>query len=169
VITLCTFSKIFAPGFRVGWVIGQPLILDKIVLAKQTADLCTSAFLQRILARYIEKGLLEINLPKTILLYRERRDFMLHCLTRYMPDEVIWTKPEGGLFLFVTMPARLNAASVLKKAIDHNVAFVDGSTFFCNDQGHNTMRINFSYSDRAEIEAGVERLSKVIKAELEAN
>jgi 2-aminoadipate transaminase len=67
------------------------------------------------------------------------------------------------------MPARLNAASVLKKAIDHNVAFVDGSTFFCNDQGHNTMRINFSYSDRAEIEAGVERLSKVIKAELEAN
>jgi 2-aminoadipate transaminase len=169
VITLCTFSKIFAPGFRVGWVIGQPLILDKIVLAKQTADLCTSAFLQRILARYIEKGLLEINLPKTIILYRERRDFMLHCLTRYMPDEVIWTKPEGGLFLFVTMPARLNAASVLKKAIDHNVAFVDGSTFFCNDQGHNTMRINFSYSDRAEIEAGVERLSKVIKAELEAN
>ena len=169
VITLCTFSKIFAPGFRVGWVIGQPLILDKIVLAKQTADLCTSAFLQRILARYIEKGLLEINLPKTILLYRERRDFMLHCLTRYMPDEVIWTKPEGGLFLFVTMPVRLNAASVLKKAIDHNVAFVDGSTFFCNDQGHNTMRINFSYSDRAEIEAGVERLSKVIKAELEAN
>ena len=169
VITLCTFSKIFAPGFRVGWVIGQPLILDKIVLAKQTADLCTSAFLQRILARYIEKGLLEINLPKTILLYRERRDFMLHCLSRYMPDEVIWTKPEGGLFLFVTMPARLNAASVLKKAIDHNVAFVDGSTFFCNDQGHNTMRINFSYSDRAEIEAGVERLSKVIKAELEAN
>ena len=169
VITLCTFSKIFAPGFRVGWVIGKPLILDKIVLAKQTADLCTSAFLQRILARYIEKGLLEINLPKTILLYRERRDFMLHCLTRYMPDEVIWTKPEGGLFLFVTMPARLNAASVLKKAIDHNVAFVDGSTFFCNDQGHNTMRINFSYSDRAEIEAGVERLSKVIKAELEAN
>jgi len=98
VITLCTFSKIFAPGFRVGWVIGQPVILDKIVLAKQTADLCTSAFVQRILARYIEKGLLEVNLQKTIALYRDRRDFMLQCLARYMPDEVSWTKPEGACF-----------------------------------------------------------------------
>jgi len=169
VITLCTFSKIFAPGFRVGWVIGQPVILDKIVLAKQTADLCTSAFVQRILARYIEKGLLEVNLQKTIALYRDRRDFMLQCLARYMPDEVSWTKPEGGLFLFVTMPSKLNAAAVLKKAIDHNVAFVEGSSFFCNDQGQNTMRINFSYSDRKDIESGVERLSEVIKNELKAN
>lgn len=169
VITLSTFSKIFAPGFRVGWVIAQPVILDKIVLAKQTADLCTSAFVQRILARYIEKGLLEVNLPKTISLYRERRDLMLNCFTKYMPDEVTWTKPEGGLFLFVTMPSRLNASLVLKKAIDNNVAFVDGSTFFCNDKGHNTMRINFSYSNREEIEAGVERLARVIKNELKAN
>ena len=169
VITLSTFSKIFAPGFRVGWVIGQPLILDKIVLAKQTADLCTSAFLQRILARYIEKGLLEVNLPKTIALYRERRDLMLQCFSKYMPDNVTWTKPEGGLFLFVTMPSGLNANSILKKAIDNNVAFVDGSTFFCNDQGHNTMRINFSYSGKEEIEAGVERLANVIKNELKVN
>jgi 2-aminoadipate transaminase len=169
VITLSTFSKIFAPGFRVGWIIGQPLILDKIVLAKQTADLCTSAFVQRILARYLEKGLLEHNLLKTVALYRERRNLMLECFSKYMPHEVTWTKPEGGLFLFVTMPPGLNATSILKKAIDINVAFVDGSTFFCNDQGHNTMRINFSYSNREEIEAGVERLSKVIKNELKAN
>lgn len=169
VITLSTFSKILAPGFRVGWIIGQPLILDKIVLAKQTADLCTSAFVQRILARYLEKGLLEHNLPKTIALYRERRNLMLECFSKYMPHEVTWTKPEGGLFLFVTMPSGLNATSILKKAIDINVAFVDGSTFFCNDQGHNTMRINFSYSNREEIEAGVERLAKVIKNELKTN
>ena len=94
---------------------------------------------------------------------------MLQCLARYMPDEVSWTKPEGGLFLFVTMPSKLNAAAVLKKAIDHNVAFVEGSSFFCNDQGQNTMRINFSYSDRKDIESGVERLSEVIKNELKAN
>ena len=169
VITLSTFSKIFAPGFRVGWIIGHPLILDKIVLAKQTADLCTSAFVQRILARYLEKGLLEKNLPKTIALYRERRDYMLQCFRKYMPDGVSWTEPEGGLFLFVTMPAGLKAADILKKAIDNNVAFVDGSTFFCNHQGHNTMRINFSYSGREEIETGVERLAKVIKNELKAN
>jgi 2-aminoadipate transaminase len=169
VITLCTFSKIFAPGFRVGWVIGQPIILDKIVLAKQTADLCTSAFVQRILARYLEKGLLEQNLPTTIRLYRERRDQMLNCFKKYMPAEVSWTKPEGGLFLFVTMPAKLDAGKILKKSIENNVAFVDGSTFFCNNQGHNTMRINFSYSNNEEIEAGVERLSTVIKSELIAN
>lgn len=169
VITLSTFSKIFAPGFRVGWIIGNPVILDKIVIAKQTADICTSAFEQRIIARYLEKGLLEHNLPKTIALYRERRDMMLKCFRKYMPEKVSWTEPEGGLFLFVTMPSGINAASILKKAIDNNVAFVDGSTFFCNDQGHNTMRINFSYSSGKEIEAGVERLAKVIKNELKIN
>jgi 2-aminoadipate transaminase len=169
VITLSTFSKIFAPGFRVGWAIGQPMILDKIVLAKQTADLCTAAFVQRILARYLEKGLLEVNLPKTIALYRERRDQMLECFKKYMPEEVSWTKPEGGLFIFVTMPKGLNATAILKKAIENNVAFVDGSTFFCNDQGHNTMRINFSYSNKLEIETGVERLGKVIKNEIKAD
>jgi 2-aminoadipate transaminase len=169
VITLCTFSKIFAPGFRVGWVLGQPAVLDKIVVAKQTADLCTSAFVQRILARYLEKGLLEKNLPKTIALYRERRDLMLEYFRKYMPDKVTWTKPEGGLFLFVTMPPGLDATSILKKAIDNNVAFVDGSTFFCNNQGHNTMRINFSYSNRDEIETGVKRLAMVIRHELNTN
>jgi 2-aminoadipate transaminase len=166
VITLCTFSKILAPGFRVGWVISRPEILDKIVMAKQTADLCTSAFVQKILARYLEKGLLEKNLPKTIALYRERRNHMLGCFKKYMPDKVKWTEPQGGLFLFVTMPAYLDAGIILKKAIDNNVAFVDGATFFCNDSGHNTMRINFSFSNNDEIEEGVERLAHVIKEEL---
>jgi 2-aminoadipate transaminase len=169
VITLSTFSKIFAPGFRVGWVIGQPLILDKIVLAKQNVDLCTSAFVQRILARYLEKGLLDNNLNKTIELYRGRRDHMLECFRKYMPEGVTWTRPEGGLFLFVTLPPGLIAGSILKKAINNKVAFVDGTTFFCNDQGHNTMRINFSYSGKPLIEAGVERLAKVIKDELKAS
>jgi 2-aminoadipate transaminase len=166
VITLCTFSKIFAPGFRVGWVIGQPLILDKIVMAKQTADLCTSGFVQMILARYLEKGLLEKNLPKTIALYRGRRDHMIECFRKYMPEGVRWTEPHGGLFLFVTLPLGLDAGNILRKAIDNNVAFVDGATFFCNDSGHNTMRINFSFSTDSEIETGVERLSKVIAGEI---
>jgi 2-aminoadipate transaminase len=166
VITLCTFSKIFAPGFRVGWVIGNPIVLDRIVMAKQTADLCTSAFVQKILAVYIEKGLLEKNLPKTIALYRERRDHMLECFKKYMPPQARWTEPHGGLFLFVTLPAGLDAGIILKKAIDNNVAFVDGATFFCNDSGHNTMRINFSYSSKDEIESGVERLAKVIATEI---
>jgi len=166
VITLCTFSKIFAPGFRVGWIIANPLVLDRIVMAKQTADLCTSAFMQKILAGYIQKGLLEKNLPATIALYRERRDHMLLCLKKHMPEGVKWTEPHGGLFLFVTLPRGLDAGAILRKAIENNVAFVDGATFFCNDSGHNTMRINFSYSTHEEIDRGIERLSSVISSEI---
>jgi 2-aminoadipate transaminase len=166
VITLCTFSKILSPGFRVGWVIGHPEILDKISMAKQTADLCTSSFAQKIIALYIEKGLLDKNLKKTIALYCQRRDFMIKCFHNYMPENVTWTEPEGGLFLFVTLPKHIDADDVFRKAIERNVAFVSGSSFFCNDSGRNTMRINFSYSNPAEIEEGVKRLSAVIREEL---
>ena len=168
VITLGTFSKIFAPGFRVGWVIAQPAVIDKIVMAKQTADLCTSAFVQRILARYIEKGLLEKNIPKTVALYRNKRDHMIRCLKNHMPDSVTWNEPHGGLFIFLTLPAEADTGNILKKAIEMNVAFVCGSTFFCNDSGHNTMRINFSHSSFDDIEVGVKRLSSAIKEELSA-
>lgn len=166
VITLCTFSKILSPGFRVGWVIGHPEILDKIAMAKQTADLCTSSFVQKIIALYLEKGLLENNLKKTIALYSERRDFMIKCFRDQMPENVTWTEPEGGLFLFVTLPRHLDADDIFRKAIERNVAFVSGSSFFCNDSGRNTMRINFSFSNPVEIEEGVKRLSAVIREEL---
>ncbi|HEX7493247.1 MAG TPA: PLP-dependent aminotransferase family protein [Bacteroidales bacterium] len=166
VITLFTFSKIFAPGFRVGWVVGNPEILDKLVMAKQTADLCTSSFVQKIIARYMEKGLMDKNLKKTIDLYRERRTHMISCFKKYMPGGVSWTEPQGGLFLFVTLPSHLDADDIFKKAIEKNVAFVAGSSFFCNNSGHNTMRINFSFSNKEEIEEGVRRLSQVICDEL---
>jgi 2-aminoadipate transaminase len=166
VITLCTFSKIFTPGFRVGWVMGNPEILEKLVMAKQTADLCTSSFVQKIIARYMEKGLLDKNLKKTIDLYRERRTHMITCFRKYMPEGVRWTEPQGGLFLFVTLPSHLDADEIFKKALEKNVAFVAGSSFYCNNSGHNTMRINFSFSNTVEIEAGVQRLSQVISDEL---
>jgi len=166
VLTLCTFSKIFAPGFRVGWVIGNPVLLDKIVMAKQTADLCTSAFVQKIIARYLQKGLLEKNLPATIALYSERRNRMIECFRKYMPAGVTWTEPEGGLFLFVTLPPGIDTDKIFKRAIEKNVAFVSGSTFFCNDAGHNTMRINFSFSKPEVIEEGIRRLAGVIGEEM---
>jgi 2-aminoadipate transaminase len=166
VITLFTFSKIFAPGFRVGWVVGNPIILDKIIMAKQTSDLCTAPFNQKIIARYIEKGLLEENLKKTIALYSQRRDHIISCFRKYMPENVTWTEPDGGLFLFVTLPAGFDADLILQKAIEKNIAFVSGSTFFCNGSGQNTMRINFSYSNNNEAEEGVIRLAGVIKQEM---
>ncbi len=165
VITLFTFSKILAPGFRVGWVIGHPDLLDKIVMAKQTADLCTSTFVQKIIARYIEKGLLEKNLKKTIDLYRIRRTHMVNCFKKYMPPEVKWTTPQGGLFLFVSLPSGIDTDLIFRKSIENNVAFVTGSTFFCNNSGHNTMRLNFSFSDNNKIETGVKRLARVISEE----
>jgi len=165
VITLCTFSKILSPGFRIGWVIGHPELLDRIVMAKQTADLCTSPFLQKIIALYIEKGLLDKNLKKTIDLYRKRRTHMINCFMKYMPDKVTWTTPQGGLFLFVTLPVNLDADIIFKESLEKNVAFVSGSTFFCNNSGHNTMRLNFSYSNNDEIELGVKKLAEVITQE----
>ncbi len=166
VITLCTFSKILSPGFRVGWVIGHPEILDRIVMAKQTADLCTSSFVQKIIARYIEKGLLEKNLRATISLYAERRHYMISCLGKYMPENVTWTEPKGGLFLFVTLPQQIDSEAILRKAIEKNVAFVSGSSFFCNDSGRNTMRLNFSFSCPSDIEEGIKRLALVVREEI---
>lgn len=169
VISLFTFSKILAPGFRVGWVVGNPILLDRIVMAKQTSDLCTSSFVQRIIARYIEKGLLEKNLQKTIELYRNRRDIMLGALRKNMPDTVRWTEPQGGLFLFLTLPVGLDADLIFRKSIEKNVAFVSGSTFFCNNSGKNTMRLNFSFSNNYEIEEGIRRLAEVIRDEMKNN
>jgi 2-aminoadipate transaminase len=168
VITLGTFSKIFVPGFRVGWVIGNPQVLDKIVMAKQTADLCTSPFVQRIIARYIEKGLLETNLSKIISLYRHRRNIMISCFKKYMPESVTWTEPQGGLFIFVTLPQAYDTEAIFEKALEQKVAFVSGSTFFCNDSGHSTLRLNFSFSNDSEIEEGVRRLAGVIRSQMNA-
>ncbi len=166
VISLFTFSKILAPGFRVGWVVGNPVLLDRIVMAKQTSDLCTSPFVQRIIARYIEKGLLEKNLRKTIELYHARRDIMLEALRKNMPESVKWTEPQGGLFLFLSLPEKFNTEMILRKSIEKNVAFVSGSTFFCNNSGRNTMRLNFSFSNKYEIEEGIRRLADVIRSEM---
>jgi 2-aminoadipate transaminase len=168
VLTLNTFSKILAPGFRLAWVMGHPEIIDKIVTAKQAADLCSTTFTQKIAARYIEKGLLDSNLKKTVALYRERRDNMLRCFRDCMPEGVRWTEPEGGLFLFVTLPPAMDAARLLERAIKKNVAFVCGSVFYCNNEGHNTMRINFSFSSLRETCDGVRRLADAIREEMAA-
>lgn len=166
VLTLNTFSKILAPGFRLAWVTGHQEIIDKLVTAKQAADLCTPPFVQKITARYIGKGLLDINLKKTVELYRERRDYMLKCFRELMPEGVKWTEPSGGLFLFVTLPPSMDAARLLEKAIQKKVAFVCGSVFYCNNEGHNTMRINFSFAGPGDACEGVRRLAEAIREEM---
>lgn len=169
VISLFTFSKIFAPGFRIAWLTGHPEIINKFIMAKQSADICSPVLVQKIAAEYMKRGLLDKNLQKTIKLYRKRRDHMLSCFDKYMPEGVRWTIPEGGLFLFLTLPDNINTDDVFKVAVKNNVAFVKGSAFFCNNTGYNTMRINFSYSDIDDTTEGIKRLSEVIKGFINAS
>lgn len=166
VINFGTFSKIFVPGFRIGWVIAHPEIIDKFVKAKQATDLCTSPFVQKIAAKYMEKGYFETNLNKTIQLYKEKKEIMMRAFEKYMPEGVTWTKPEGGLFLFITLPEYMDSEILFEKAIKKKVAFVVGHAFYCNGKGRNTMRINFSYSSKEQNEIGVKRLAEVIKSEM---
>lgn len=163
VILLGTFSKIFVPGFRIGWIIGDELIIDKLVMSKQSTDLCTSSFVQKIAAKYMEKGYFDKNLVKIIDMYREKKEVMIKAFETYLPEGVSWTNPEGGLFLFVTLPEHMNADDLFKVAVENNVAFVIGSAFHCDESGKNTMRMNFSFATKEEITIGVERLAKAIK------
>lgn len=163
VILLGTFSKTFVPGFRLGWVIAPIDFIEKLVVAKQSTDLCTPTFNQAVAARYLEKGLFDKNLKKTIALYKEKKDHMINCFNKYMPKGVTWTNPEGGLFLFVKLPEGYDTKELFYTALKENVAFVIGEAFHCDGSGQNTMRINFSFMDNDRIEEGVIRLSKAIE------
>jgi len=163
VILLGTLSKIFVPGFRIGWVVAHEDVIDKIVMAKQSTDLCTSPYVQKIAAKYYEKGYFDENLKKIIDSYRIKRDAMLEAFRKYMPKGVSWTEPEGGLFLFLTLPEHMNSEDLFKIAIEQKVAFVLGSVFHCDGSGKNTMRLNFSFMNKEQNDEGVKRLAEAIK------
>ncbi|MDD2635091.1 MAG: PLP-dependent aminotransferase family protein [Bacteroidales bacterium] len=163
VVVLGTFSKILAPGFRIGWIIAHEKIIEKYVTAKQSTDLCAPVILQMAIAKYMEKGMLQKNLNSTIDMYRIKRDLMLDCFKKYMPKGITWTEPEGGLFLFLNLPEGIDAEDLFKIAIKNNVAFVIGKVFHCDGSGINTMRLNFSFPTHEQIEIGVKRLADAIK------
>ncbi|MCB5272087.1 MAG: PLP-dependent aminotransferase family protein [Candidatus Cloacimonetes bacterium] len=167
VIMLGTFSKIFCPGFRIGWVVAHPDILDKIVIAKQATDLCTPPFTQRIAARYIEKGLLDPKIEDIRQLYSKKQKGFLKALDQYMPEEFTWTKPEGGLFMMANAPQYMDTNVLLMDCIkEQKVAYVAGTSFFCDGGGKNTLRLNFSYETLEKNEEGVKRLGDFFKSKL---
>ena len=166
VITLGTFSKIFVPGFRIGWVIADEKITDKFVMAKQATDLCTAPFVQKIAAKYLASEKFESNLANIVESYKEKKKVMIDAFKEFMPKGVNWTDPEGGLFLFVTLPENMDTDELFHKAIEQKVAFVIGSAFHCDDGGKNTMRINFSYMSKEMNREGAKRLAAVIEAEM---
>jgi 2-aminoadipate transaminase len=168
VIGLKTFSKILAPGTRVGWVIARKDIISKLVTAKQAMDLCTSPFTQLWLAEYLSTGKLEAVIANTCGVYREKRNFMVEMLEKFMPKrfDLRWTKPEGGLFLWISLPHYIDTDLMIIKAIEKKIAYVVGSAFYFDHPEHNSMRINFSYSSFQQIEDGVKRLADVIDEEI---
>ncbi len=164
VMGLHTFSKILFPGMRLGWVIADEAVIQKLAIAKQSTDLCTSAFTQAIVAEFASRGLLAEVIENVKSIYREKRDLMLSSLDEHMPDlpGLSWTRPEGGLFLWVRLPEHMDADELFYEAIEQNVAFVVGVAFHCNGSGTNTMRLNFSFPTKEGIVEGIKRLARVI-------
>ena len=162
VIHLGSFSKIFAPGFRLGWAIAHPEILDNIYVCKQSLDLCPPIFDQYVAAEFLAGGRLDENLLKSIELYKGKRDLLLGLLEEHMPDGVTWTHPEGGLFLFLTMPEGFDAVKFYDKALDAGVAYVAGEFFHPDGSGKNTMRMNFSFMSPQKITEGVKLLATLL-------
>jgi len=163
VIYLSTFSKILAPGIRLAWVIAPPEVITKLVQAKQGADLHTSTFNQIMAYEVGHGGFLDKHVHLIRDVYRERRNVMLDALEEHMPEGVRWTHPQGGLFLWATLPECLDTKDVLVKAVEQKVAFVPGGSFFPGGGGTNTMRLNFSNATPEKINEGMSRLGVVIK------
>ena len=164
VIGTGTFSKTFCPGMRIGWLVAAPPVIEKYVLIRQGADLCTSLRNQMEIDLFMELFDFEGNLVRLTELYRQRRNSMVAALEAMMPEGVSFTRPQGGLFLWVTLPERIKAIELLKRCLEQNVAFVPGDSFFPNGGVENTLRLNYSNMPEDRIREGVARLAAAIRS-----
>ena len=163
VVYVSTFSKVFAPGLRIGFCAAPELIKKWLVIAKQGVDLHTSTFDQALAAEYISGGYLERHLPKIINLYRPKQEAMLSALERYFPHEFTWSKPEGGMFIWAEGPEGSDMEKVYLESVQNNVAFVPGKYFYATKgEGKETMRLNYTMTDEEIIEKAIKILSEVI-------
>lgn len=167
VIYLSTFSKLLAPGMRVAWIVAPPDVIARLVQLKQSTDLHTSTFAQMVTYEVARDGFLDEHVKLIRSVYSERKDAMLRALSDYFPEEVTWTQPHGGLFLWVTLPAGINSRKLLDEALRHDVAFVPGDPFFAEGDKGSHMRLNFSNATPEMIREGVRRLSIAVAHELE--
>jgi DNA-binding transcriptional MocR family regulator len=168
IIYLGTLSKVFSPGMRVGWVLAPEPVRERLLLAKEAADLCSSPFTQMIAATYLASGHVEEDLQIVRKVYRERRDAMADALDTYFPPEARTRLPEGGLFLWVTLPDVLDTKAMLGRALEEGIAYVPGTAFYPRkSDGLHSLRLNFSYPSVEQIEEGMRRLGAVVTDELE--
>ncbi len=168
VIYLSTFSKTVCPGYRIGWVCASQEILNKYVLFKQGTDIHTNFFAQMQIARYYEKYDIKEHIKSNVEIYKSRRDAMVSAIEKSFPEEVEFTRPQGGMFLWVTLPEYLNTKELLLKSLKRGVAFVQGSAFFPNGGHENTMRLNFSGLREDKIVKGISILGDLLKEEISA-
>jgi 2-aminoadipate transaminase len=162
VLYIGTFSKILSPGIRLGWCVAPPPVMEKIVLGKQAADLCTSTLSQYFVSEYFEEGRWREYVDSLVGIYRSRRDTMLDALERHFPPQARWTPPGGGLFVWATLPEYIDTGDLLAKALRDEVAFVPGSAAYADGRASSAMRLNFSGSDEDAIREGVRRIGKVV-------
>jgi 2-aminoadipate transaminase len=167
VMYLGTFSKILSPGIRLGWVVAPPPVLEKINLGKQAADLCTSTLSQLMVQAYFEESRWRDYVESLTEIYRARRDTMLDALAEHFPRQAEWTRPAGGLFIWVTLPDFIDTTDLLARALRDNVAFVPGEAAFLDGRGRNAMRLNFSGSDEDAIREGIRRIGEVVTEQVD--
>lgn len=161
-----TFSKIMVPGFRLAWIVAPPEVITLLTRAKQAADLHTATFTQMIAHEVTKDGFMDAQVPRVRGYYKTQRDLMLRALEAYMPPEIRWTRPSGGMFLWGTLPEGLNATEIAYEAVKQDVAYVPGETFFTDGTGQNTLRLSYSVATPEEIDTGVKRLAQVFAGRL---
>jgi 2-aminoadipate transaminase len=167
VLYLGTFSKILSPGIRLGWLCAPPPVMEKVVLGKQAADLCTSTLTQYFVREYFGEGNWRAYVDDLCGIYRERRDAMLEALTEHFPVGASWSRPRGGLFCWATLPSYIDTTDLLAKALRENVAFVPGAAAYVDGRGGSSMRLNFSASAPDEIREGIRRIGGVISSQVD--
>ena len=157
-----SFSKIVSPGMRLGWIVANEDIMEKLIIAKQASDLHSNYFTQRAVYQYLIDNDIDEHIEKIKEMYRDQRNLMVSMIEKYFPENVEYTKPEGGMFLWVTLPEGLSSMDLFELAITENVAFVPGQAFYVDDSGNNSLRLNFSNSNNDQIEEGIKRLGNAI-------
>ncbi len=167
VVYLGTFSKILSPGIRLGWLCAPPPVVEKVVLGKQASDLCTSTLTQYFVREYFAEGRWREYIENLCGVYRERRDAMLEALERHFPAGATWSRPEGGLFCWATLPDYIDTTDLLAKALRENVAFVPGAAAYTDGRGGSSMRLNFSASPPDVIQEGIRRIGAVISEQVD--
>ncbi|TWT13156.1 PLP-dependent aminotransferase family protein [Planomicrobium sp. CPCC 101079] len=167
VIYLSSFSKIFAPGLRLGWICADEVFIEKYIALKESSDMHSDGFAQRLTAKYMEQNDIEEHIKNIKIVYRKRCMTMIDCIDQYFPKTISYVKPEGGLFLWIELPAAIDARKISLECLENNVAVIPGAAFFANKAQTNTLRLNFSNTSEDRIKEGMKRIGKVLHREMD--